>query len=86
MKSRDYKDATDLVAFHVNAMPDQMNFNSETTASLTTSQYAGVAQSVTYSIMPMNSGKDYKAREVNVAQPVLAGGPSGGNQGGHYIM
>jgi DNA (cytosine-5)-methyltransferase 1 len=41
---------------------------------------------VTYSIMPMNSGKDYKAREADVAQPVLAGGPSGGNQGGDYVM
>jgi len=41
---------------------------------------------VTYSIMPMNWGKDYKAREVDVAQPVLAGGPSGGNQGGDYVM
>jgi DNA (cytosine-5)-methyltransferase 1 len=41
---------------------------------------------VTYSIMPQNSGMDYKAREVDVAQPVLAGGPSGGNQGGDYVM
>ena len=56
MKSRDYKDATDLVT-----------------------------QPVTYSIMPMNSGKDYKAREVDVAQPIMAGGPVGGNQGGDYV-
>jgi DNA (cytosine-5)-methyltransferase 1 len=42
--------------------------------------------SVTYSIMPQNSGKDYKAREVDVAQPVMAGGPVGGNQGGDYIV
>jgi len=41
---------------------------------------------VTYSIMPMNSGKDYKAREVEVSQPIMAGGPVGGNQGGDYIM
>jgi DNA (cytosine-5)-methyltransferase 1 len=40
----------------------------------------------TFSIMPMNSGKDYKAREVEVAQPVMAGGPVGGNQGGDYIV
>ena len=39
-----------------------------------------------YSIMPMNSGKDYKAREVEVAQPLMAGGPVGGNQGGDYVM
>jgi len=38
-----------------------------------------------YSIMPQNSGKDYKAREVDVAQPVMAGGPVGGNQGGDYV-
>jgi DNA (cytosine-5)-methyltransferase 1 len=39
-----------------------------------------------YSIMPMNSGKDYKARETDVAQPIMAGGPVGGNQGGDYIV
>ena len=44
----------------------------------------GVAQP--YSIMPMNSGKDYKARETDVAQPLMAGGPVGGNQGGDYIV
>lgn len=41
---------------------------------------------VTYSIMPMNSGKDYKARETEIAQPIMAGGPVGGNQGGDYIV
>jgi hypothetical protein len=41
---------------------------------------------VAFSIMPQNSGKDYKAREVEVAQPIMAGGPVGGNQGGDYIM
>lgn len=40
---------------------------------------------VAYSIMPMNSGKDYKARETDVAQPLMAGGPVGGNQGGDFI-
>lgn len=39
-----------------------------------------------YSIMPQNSGKDYKARPVDVAQPLMAGGPVGGNQGGDYIL
>ena len=39
-----------------------------------------------YSIMPMNSGKDYKARETDVAQPLMAGGPVGGNQGGDFIV
>ncbi len=41
---------------------------------------------VAYSIMPQNSGKDYKARQVEVAQPIMAGGPVGGNQGGDYIL
>ena len=45
----------------------------------------GVAATV-YSIMPQNSGRDYKAREVDVAQPIMAGGPVGGNQGGDYIL
>lgn len=35
--------------------------------------------------MPMNSGKDYKARETDVAQPIMAGGPVGGNQGGDFV-
>lgn len=38
-----------------------------------------------FSIMPMNSGKDYKARETDVAQPIMAGGPVGGNQGGDFV-
>jgi DNA (cytosine-5)-methyltransferase 1 len=40
---------------------------------------------VAWSIMPMNSGKDYKARITDVAQPIMAGGPVGGNQGGDFI-
>jgi len=43
------------------------------------------AQPVAFSIMPMNSGKDYKAREVDVAQPLMAAGPVGGNQGGDFV-
>ena len=39
-----------------------------------------------WSIMPMNSGKDYKARITDVAQPIMAGGPVGGNQGGDFIQ
>ena len=40
---------------------------------------------VCWSIMPMNSGKDYKARVTDVSQPLMAGGPVGGNQGGDFI-
>ncbi|AJR24532.1 DNA cytosine methyltransferase [Sphingobium sp. YBL2] len=46
---------------------------------------AGVMPAVAFSIMPMNSGKDYKARQTDVAQPIMAGGPVGGNQGGDYV-
>lgn len=44
------------------------------------------APAVAFSIMPMNSGKDFKGRETDVAQPVMAAGPAGGNQGGDYIV
>ena len=43
---------------------------------------AGPPCAIAYSIMPQNSGKDYKAREVDVAQPLMAAGPVGGDQGG----
>ena len=42
-----------------------------------------------YSIMPMNSGKDYKARVVEVTQPLMTspvGGNQGGNQGGDIVV
>lgn len=35
--------------------------------------------------MPMNSGTDYKARKVDVAQPLMTS-PVGGNQGGDYVV
>ena len=38
-----------------------------------------------YSIMPMNSGKDYKARETDIAQPLMTS-QVGGNQGGDYVV
>jgi DNA (cytosine-5)-methyltransferase 1 len=50
---------------------------------------AGVPPAIAFSIMPMNSGKDFKGRETDVAQPVMAAGPAGpagGNQGGDYIV
>lgn len=39
-----------------------------------------------YSIMPQNSGKDYKAREVEVTQPLMAAGPGSGDQGGDVVV
>ncbi len=44
-----------------------------------------VAQQL-YSIMPQNSGRDYKARPVDVAQPVMAAGPGSGDQGGDVVV
>ena len=46
----------------------------------------GEGEAQTFSIMPMNSGKDYKARAVNVSQPIMASGPVGGNQGGDVVL
>ena len=46
---------------------------------------SGNPPAVCWSIMPMNSGKDYKARVTDVSQPLMAGGPVGGNQGGDFI-
>ena len=42
--------------------------------------------SVAWSIMPMNSGKDYKARVTDIAQPLMAAGPVSGNQGGDFVQ
>lgn len=47
---------------------------------------AGNPTAIAYSIIPQNSGKDYKARAVEVSQPLMAGGPVGGNQGGDFIL
>ena len=52
---------------------------------ITPTLYKSKTPAVAFSIMPMNSGKDYKARETDVAQPLMAGGPVGGNQGGDYV-
>jgi DNA (cytosine-5)-methyltransferase 1 len=52
---------------------------------------SGVENSTTtavmaWSIMPQNSGRDYKARPVDVLQPLMAAGPQHGNQGGDIIQ
>jgi DNA (cytosine-5)-methyltransferase 1 len=39
-----------------------------------------------FSVMPMNSGKDYKARETDVAQPLMGAGPTTGNQGSDLVI
>jgi len=65
-------------AFHMTQDP----ISSEThTPTLSANASVGVM----YLIMPMNSNTDYKAREVEVAQPLMTA-PTGGNQGGDYIV
>ena len=41
---------------------------------------------VAWSIMPQNSGRDFKARQVEVLQPLMAAGVQHGNQGGDIIQ
>ena len=83
LKARDYKDATDLVSFSSNmSNPDCQVDGTTPTIKVSGS---GNPPAVCWSIMPMNSGKDYKARVTDVSQPLMAGGPVGGNQGGDFI-
>jgi site-specific DNA-cytosine methylase len=65
------------------AGPDGAGFRDDDAAY--TLEARSVTQAVAYSIMPMNSGKDFKARETDVAQPLMAAGPVGGNQGGDFV-
>lgn len=46
----------------------------------------GLLLAQAYSIMPMNSGRDFKGRPTDIAQLVMAAGPTTGNQGGDYIV
>lgn len=39
-----------------------------------------------FSAMPMNSGKDFVVRETEVSQPLMAAGPSHGDQGGDFVV
>lgn len=45
-----------------------------------------VAAPRVFSVMPMNSNTDFVGREVDVVQPILAGGPVSGAQGGDYVL
>jgi DNA (cytosine-5)-methyltransferase 1 len=82
-KRYDFETETLPVAFHNRQDPD---VSGDITHPLGANDNGmAVAQPVMFSIMPMNSGKDYKAREVEAAQPLMAGGPVGGNQGGDYV-
>jgi len=63
-----------------------IGYSEKVSPTLPSNAGGNTAPAVAYSVMPMNSGKDYKARETDVAQPIMAGGPVGGNQGGDYIV
>jgi len=56
------------------------------TLDQTQGQAVATQNPVAWSIMPQNSGKDYKAREVEVLQPIMASGQTHGNQGGDVIQ
>jgi DNA (cytosine-5)-methyltransferase 1 len=66
-----------------NAGPNGAGFKQD--GSAYTLEARAVPQAVAYSIMPQNSCRDYKAREVDVAQPLMARGPVSGNQGGDLV-
>jgi len=85
--ARDHKDATDLVVavFDPNQITSKTN-RSTPSPELSHTLPAAPTPPVMFPIMPQNSGKDYKAREVDVTQPLMAGGPVGGNQGGDFIV
>jgi site-specific DNA-cytosine methylase len=55
-------------------------------AGMKQTNYIAQATAVAWSIMPQNSGRDYKARQVEVLQPLMATGVQHGNQGGDIIQ
>jgi DNA (cytosine-5)-methyltransferase 1 len=71
-----------LLAFGAQNSASQGDGVGEIVATLDKSKTPAIA----FSIMPQNSGKDYKAKLTDVAQPIMAGGPVGGNQGGDYVV
>jgi DNA (cytosine-5)-methyltransferase 1 len=77
--------APTIIAFSSNmSVPDCQTDGTTPTLKLG-GHGGGNPPAVAWSIMPMNSGKDFKARPTDVAQPIMAGGPVGGNQGGDYV-
>ena len=76
-----------IVAFDTTQITSSANYSSPKAGDPCHPLAAGAhAPAVAFSIMPMISGKDFKGRETDVAQPVMAAGPAGGNQGGDYIV
>ena len=76
-----------LVVFDTTQITSAANYSSPKPGDPCHPLAAGAhAPAVAFSIMPMNSGKDFKGRETDIAQPVMAAGPAGGNQGGDYVV
>jgi len=80
--ARTDQDTASCIAFPAEMSGTQAASTTELSPALAVTHTTAVA----WSIMPMNSGKDYKARQVDVAQPLMAGGPVGGNQGGDFVQ
>ncbi len=60
---------------------------SEVAPPVTAEQDRGDTHPVVFSLMPQNSGKDYKARETEVSQPILGAGPQPASaQGGDIVV
>jgi site-specific DNA-cytosine methylase len=78
------------VAFAMRGREDgavpEVHGEGDTAGALRAASGGSTRDFIAWSIMPQNSGKDYKDRAVDVAQPIMAGGPVGGNQGGDYIQ
>ena len=74
------------IAFSSNMSVPDCQTDGSTPAIKVGGHGGGNPPAVAWSIMPMNSGKDYKARVTDVAQPLMAGGPVGGNQGGDFVQ
>lgn len=84
---RRQEDDDNLVAFDTTQITSKANRSVPKSGDPCHPLAAGAhAPAIAWSLMPQNSGKDYKARAVEVAQPIMAGGPVGGNQGGDYIQ
>lgn len=79
---------TPLVPVHFQGRGSNIDVGQDVAGTLGSNadRASGGAPCIAFSIMPMNSGKDYKARETDIAQPIMAGGPVGGNQGGDFIV
>jgi DNA (cytosine-5)-methyltransferase 1 len=82
----DFTEHVGSIGFRMRAFGEYAQDGTASTMKLRDYKDATDLVAQTFSIMPMNSGKDYKARPVDVSQPIMAGGPVGGNQGGDVVV